>query len=468
MLRDAMFIDILTDLAPMAKDLETRILERIRPSSQESSSIEGAAAEVVKRVNAEAPAFFTAAGGPITPIVVGSVAKGTYLKEADIDVFMTFPVSASRETLEKVGLTIGRKVLEQPLVKYAEHPYIRGRIGQVNVDLVPCYAITEPGMKMSAVDRTPFQSRYVNSRITESQRNEVRLLKKFFKGIGVYGAEAKTNGFSGYLSELLVMAYGSFADTVNAISSWQGGESVHVQGTTTGRKLVSSDAILTLPDPVDDDRNVAAAVGPDAFSLAVIASRRYLRKADVRFFFPREAPTETLPSIRKKFGESGHSLILLTMRKPDVVDDNLYPQIQKARRSLTALLARHDFEVNRCIFDADGELKILFEIKHGSHPSYWLREGPAGWSQNSWNFIDKHRKAGGQVGLIDGILYSEEKRDYTDPESLMKRHISELSLGADIDRVKDSLTISVDRDVITSGNRSMLSRLYFTRFPWEY
>lgn len=452
----------------MAKDLENRILERIRPTRQESSTIENAAAEVVSRVKGEAPQFFDAAGGEIVPVVVGSVAKGTYLKEADIDVFMTFPVSASREILEKVGLTIGRKVLEKPLVKYAEHPYIRGKIGQVNVDLVPCYAITDPGMKMSAVDRTPFQSRYVNSRINDTQRDQVRLLKRFFKGIGVYGAEAKINGFSGYLTELLVMTYGSFLGTLNAMSLWQGGVSVTVPGTSTGKKLVESEAVLTLPDPVDEDRNVAAAVGPDAFSLAVMASRRYLRKQDTRFFFPKDAPVSALPSIRKAFSESGHSLVLLTMNKPDVVDDNLYPQIQKSRRALTALLARHDYEVNRCISDADGEIRILFEIKHAAHPSYWLREGPAGWSQNSWNFIEKHRKAGGRVGLIDGVLYSEERKESTEPGALIEKQLPGMSLGADIDRVKATAKISVDGEVINSSNRSMLSTLYFGRFPWEY
>ncbi len=451
----------------MEKELEKKVLGRIRPTAQEAGRIERAASEVVRRVSQEVSSHSESAGGSIVPLVVGSVAKGTYLKEADVDVFMAFPVSASRATLERVGLEIGKKVLERPLVKYAEHPYIRGSIGGVNVDLVPCYAIKDPAMKMSAVDRTPFQSDYVNSKILPFQRDEVRLLKRFFKGIGVYGAEAKVNGFSGYLTELLVMAYGTFISAVDAVSRWKRGESLLVPGTSFGERLGSSEAYLTIPDPVDPDRNVAAALGPDAFSLAVIACRRYLRKPDIRFFFPAVSKPATIASIRKAVNQSGHGLLLLSMDKPDVVDDNLYPQLQKARKNISALLQRHEFDINRSAFSVEDGVKILFEFRHNHHPGQWLREGPAGWSENSSTFIEKHRKAGGHVSLIDGTLYSEEKKPFVEPDAVLRDSVGTLSLGADVDRVKESIQITTGEGVIVPGNRELLTRLLFYRFPWE-
>ncbi len=452
----------------MDRDTEKRVLKRIRPTARESEMIESAASRVVDGVNSESPRYFSEVGGKITPVIVGSVAKGTYLKEADVDVFMTFPVTAGRDVLEKVGLELGRKVLDKPVVKYAEHPYIRGVMGGVNIDLVPCYAVEDPGMKMSAVDRTPFQSRYVNSKIEQFQRDEVRLLKRFFKGIGVYGAEARVNGFSGYLTELLVLSYGTFAATVNSISRWKRGEVVIVPGTKLGAKLEGSDALLTLPDPVDADRNVAAALGPDAFSIAVMACHRYVRRADIRFFFPVQQPPADLPSIKRAISESGHGLLLLTIAKPDVVDDNLYPQIQKAKRNIISLLNKHEFVVNRTAFSVDGKIKILFEMRQRTYPSSWLRAGPEGWSSNSPVFIDKHRKAGGSVSLVDGVLYSEEKKPFATPGRLLENSIGELSLGADIDGMKHTAEVSSDAAVIDAGNRALLSSLLFYRFPWEY
>ncbi|MBS7613865.1 hypothetical protein KEJ48_06465, partial [Candidatus Bathyarchaeota archaeon] len=41
---------------------------------------------------------------------------------------------------------------------------------------------------------------------------------KFAKGIGVYGADIKTGGFSGYLCELLIVSYGDFIKTVESAS----------------------------------------------------------------------------------------------------------------------------------------------------------------------------------------------------------------------------------------------------------
>ncbi len=452
----------------MEKEIEKKVLARIRPTAQESNHIQSAASEVVSRVTRESSGHVAAAGGPITPVIVGSVAKGTYLKEADVDVFMTFPVSTSRDVLERIATEIGKKVLEHPVLKYAEHPYIRGKVGDVTIDLVPCYAITDPSMKMSAVDRTPFQSEFVNRHIQSFQRDEVRLLKRFFKGIGVYGAEAKVNGFSGYLTELLVMTYGTFISTVNAISSWKKGESALVPGTSLGDKLSAQDNLLTIPDPVDANRNVAAALGPDSFSMAVIACRRYLRRPDARFFFPAERRPATVSEIRKAVARSGHGFLLLSMEKPDIVDDNLYPQLQKARRNITALLERNGFGVNRSLFSVETEVKILFELGHRQQPDYWLREGPAGWSDNSFAFVEKHRKAGGNIFLVDGTLFSEEKKPYSSPAQLVGESIDALSLGADIDGVKKRMQLAADEDVVIPGNREILTRLLFYRFPWEY
>ena len=45
-------------------------------------------------------------------------------------------------------------------------------------------------------------------------KGEVRMLKKFFLQIGVYGAEIAKEGFSGYVSEVLISYFGSFEKTI--------------------------------------------------------------------------------------------------------------------------------------------------------------------------------------------------------------------------------------------------------------
>ena len=61
------------------------------------------------------------------------------------------------------------------------------------------------------------------SNLRPEQHDQVRLLKQFLKGIGVYGADAKVCGFSGYLAELLVLRYGDFDQAIVAGVSWTAG-----------------------------------------------------------------------------------------------------------------------------------------------------------------------------------------------------------------------------------------------------
>ena len=87
--------------------------------------------------------------------------------------------------------------------KYAEHPYINAYIDGVDVDLVPCYKVDSATTIQSAVDRTPFHTRYITDRIN-GLIDDVLLLKQFTKAGGIYGSDQMTEGFSGYLCELLL------------------------------------------------------------------------------------------------------------------------------------------------------------------------------------------------------------------------------------------------------------------------
>src|SRR5439155_1489825 len=76
------------------------------------------------------------------PLLVGSVAKGVHLTGTEIDIFVAFPPDTPREFLEREGLALG-DVLERPVRMYAEHPYTRGWYDGFEVEVVPCYRITD-------------------------------------------------------------------------------------------------------------------------------------------------------------------------------------------------------------------------------------------------------------------------------------------------------------------------------------
>lgn len=95
--------------------LETTILDRILPSACDVERLKTCAQEVVEEIkddnlvkeyNAEI-------------MLVGSVAKGTFLSNPDIDIFILFPTSTDRSHLQKIGLEIGKKHLPTYEERYA-------------------------------------------------------------------------------------------------------------------------------------------------------------------------------------------------------------------------------------------------------------------------------------------------------------------------------------------------------------
>jgi len=93
----------------------------------------------------------------------------------------------------------------------------------------------------------------MQTHLTPELRREARLLKKFAKGIGTYGAEIKIGGFSGMLIDSLVLYYQS---------SWRRsytplpGRRVHFSRSGSSEGVVSPrekdpNVDLVVIDPVD-------------------------------------------------------------------------------------------------------------------------------------------------------------------------------------------------------------------------
>jgi tRNA nucleotidyltransferase (CCA-adding enzyme) len=243
-------------------------------------------------------------------------------------------------------ISIGRNILEKPEEYYAEHPYIRGYYHHHQVEVVPCYNIENASQKLSAVDRTPLHTKYVKEHLQEKQKPEVRLLKKFLQGIGCYGAEAKIEGFSGYLCEILILKYGSFRKLLESAQLWKTRETLTLQA----GDYPSFDTALTFIDPIDKTRNVASALSEEKFNLFVKACQEYLKEPRFTFFFPNPIQQWNLNEIQSAMEQQPAKYIGVKIHKPDIIDENLYPQIRKTVRSIREMCERHDFVIYDTIF----------------------------------------------------------------------------------------------------------------------
>ncbi len=355
------------------------ILREITPTREDKSKIAALAKELEQKV-ARACAEH---GVKATVRVEGSVAKDTWLrKEPEIDIFMRLPTTIPRKSLGKISLEIARKATKDSkhIERFAEHPYLETFIGDVRVNIVPCYD-AKRGEWLSATDRTPFHTDYVKRRLNKTLQNEVLLLKKFLQGITVYGAEIKIGGFSGYLCELLILYHKSFTETLRAFAGYTQRMTIDIEGYYADREkelqLLFPEPIVVV-DPVDKERNVASAVQPQKLYTLVGAARAFLKTPNAKFFYSPKISALSAEALKSKLENRGASLIFLALDKIEAVPDVLWGQLYRTQRSLRKLAELNDFKVLRDATWSDENTLNVFvlELEQRVLPSVKKHLGP--------------------------------------------------------------------------------------------
>tara|TARA_B100001029_G_scaffold82261_1_gene67574 strand:- start:1167 stop:2351 length:1185 start_codon:yes stop_codon:yes gene_type:complete len=305
----------------------------------------------------------------IEPKVVGSIAKGTFLEGTDIDIFLVFQKGTN---LKKEGLKVARKILPNGKELYAQHPYLRGEIKGVGIDLVPCFAIDNSTESISAVDRTPFHTDWVVSNISGLE-NEVRLTKQFLRAIGAYGANSAIGGFSGYLVEILCIKYGGFLNLVKEMSQWR-------PPVIINKVDEAPDSPIMICDPVDDKRNVAAGVTLKGLGTAILASKSFIDKPSMNFFFPEY-----------KEREFQGNLTSIVLALPKGTEETVMPWLQKQGRKIYSALS--DFEPIAWNVNMEDEGYIVIETGVRELPEIVSHKGPAPWENGAIEFLKKYPNA---------------------------------------------------------------------------
>ena len=403
------------------------VLGKVTPKKRERAKMKALAEKLEKKVVSASKDF----GIEADVRVEGSVAKDTWLRrERDIDIFMRVPTTIPRKSLGSICLKIARKSTEgsKQIERFAEHPYLEAIVDDTRINIVPCYKV-ERGEWLSATDRTPFHTNYMKKHLNEQMKGEVRLLKKFMRGIGVYGAEIKVGGFSGYLCELLILRYKSFVNALEAFAQHKKRMVIDVEGYYEGREdeleVLFKEPLVTV-DPVDRGRNVASAVQPEKLYTFVAAARAFLGNPDTEFFYPPETVSLPAKELKQKMAKHGVATIFLTFGKIDVVPDILWGQLCKSKRSLHKLIQLNDFNVLRDLPWSDEKTvnTFIFELEQRFIPLVKKHLGPPLEKKNECEkFLLKHVKSPNTVSgpyIEDGRWVVEMRRKYIDAVVLLK------------------------------------------------
>jgi tRNA nucleotidyltransferase (CCA-adding enzyme) len=338
------------------------------PSTNQECRIRAVAEEVKALVD-----HYVAQLDDVVDVVFGgSFAKGTWLPEdADIDIFVKIKPSVSIEKFEKMGRDIGSETLKEygPKLRYSDHPYVESFVRKVRVNVVPCYDV-EQGKWKSAADRSPFHTRYISTQFDDQKRGQARLLKKFFKRLGIYGAEISTAGFSGYVSEVLVLKYCSFENVLRAAADWQDRQVIAV-GDYDSDFVKGFKSPVTIIDPVDSRRNLGTAISPEGVAKFMLAARAFLKRPSLQFFreSKRQSAASKLLLANVLVIEFSHQ-----RKSPDII----WGQLKRSINSIAKQLELAQFEVLRtsCLTDERSSAVLVFLLESLILPPYMKRRGP--------------------------------------------------------------------------------------------
>jgi tRNA nucleotidyltransferase (CCA-adding enzyme) len=320
----------------------------------------------------------TAGNSDIVQVVFGgSFAKGTWLRgDADIDIFFKVRHLVPVEKFEELGRSVGKKALKayNPRLRYSDHPYVEAFVKDVRINIVPCYDI-EQGKWQSAADRSPFHTEFISRNFDEEKRRQARLLKMFFKAAGIYGAEISTGGFSGYVSEVLVLKYGSFEAVLSAAADWK--ERQVVSAGHYDEDIVKGFiSPIVIIDPVDSRRNLGTAISPESVGRFLLAARAYLDRPSIEFFKNNQHKPDAkklLPNVL--LVEFSHK-----ERSPDVV----WGQLKRTTNAIAKQLELADFKVLRssCVTDEKKFAALAFLLDSITLPPYTKKKGPKVFRRN--------------------------------------------------------------------------------------
>jgi len=301
-------------MSPSLSAVRERVLRRIRPRPDDImreqrcfSRIQEAVLSVARQHQVEV-SFVQLEGS--------SGRKQTQLRgHRELDVFIGLPPSMvpgweeqlpSQLALNRLLHKLVRKIAVVAAEKagchnisvvFAQHPYVTAILGEFRVDLVFCFDLPLDYIMrkgpLTAVDRTPHHSRFIDENLSAEQRDDVRLLKAFFQACFTYGDASPVGrcGFTGFSAEILIYHMGTLEEALSSFKLLSTSPLDYFGRSIKELKRLFRNDFLIIVDPTDPRRNLAASISSRAYRYARHQALQVLHQPSPRFFLPKDIPT---------------------------------------------------------------------------------------------------------------------------------------------------------------------------------
>lgn len=448
--------------------IKKRVLTKYKPSLSDNRKLFKLSNDLIKELwrnnsQNQLPRF------PVSDIVLGgSVAKGTWLKEsADIDIFIKLNANSNRKDLVN-SLEIGKNTLDSLdypwSLCYSEHPYIEAKTEflrrKIKINIVSCFDVVNPKDKKSAADRSPHHTKYILGKFNSKLKDEVRILKQFLISNKIYGAEIKTQGFSGYVCELLVLRYGNFQNVLKHMSNFTPGitpgNSIYFDESHYKFTKLHNSPIIML-DPVDPERNLGTAISSQNLNKFIYLSTKFLDNPSNNFF----------NQSRIKFNESlSDNLLLVYFKHDKKTIDTLWGQLRRSFNHTSKYISKNGFNILRSTISSNDkdQSAFIFLLENISISNTRFHLGPFSHMKNeSIAFIKKNKRQSLSFWIdSNGQLNSLQPRQNPKIKDLLITSINSNNMLGIAPGIKNSFNstckLYTGKSVIsTSKNKSWLN-----------
>ncbi|MEK6868348.1 MAG: hypothetical protein AABX98_06010, partial [Nanoarchaeota archaeon] len=357
----------------------------------------------------------------------GSAAKGTFLKhDFDCDVFVRFIYDKYKE--KDISNLLEKALKHMKGTNYervhGSRDYFTGTWKDLHYEIIPVLYIDDKRMAKNITDMSPLHVEWLNQHLTEKIRDQIILTKLFFKAQKVYGAESYMNGFSGHIVDLLTIYYGSFKELLENIVRWQEKELINMTPHPININDFNPDKIqsaIIVIDPVQPERNAAAAVSFEQFYQIQNQATAFLENPSTTFFQRRSITTKELKKQKKVVEKKQQAMVIIKALPAHGKLDTIGTKIFKTHEFIEEELKRNSFAVEKTGWDWEedqdkeallwyitNERKLSATQEHAGPPLKLKVDVAA--------FRKKHKK----FFFKENRVFATIKRKYTTAEVLIK------------------------------------------------
>ena len=316
-------------------------------------------------------------------------------------------------------------------VAYAEHPYLIAQIDDYQVDIVFCFDLTKEYIfengPITAVDRTPHHSDFIQEQLTETQRDDVRLLKAFFQSSYVYGDASPVgrSGFTGFSTEMLIYYKQSLESVLEYLcqQKLEPLDFYHRTSDLLEQKFLNDFFIVS--DPIDPNRNIASSISERAYRYARYNARQFMQNPTETYF--EKQPVPQLSTFELSQLDPNYFVIEFcdqTEWHYTKTRDKLYSYFSQLSRFLKQE-ATGEPRFGLVIFEElfhENIFAVALHVENDNLNRSYIRAGPSqDFVEGVAKFLERHPEA----FLRNGRYYIEIERMFTNAEQALHFYLSE-------------------------------------------